>query len=297
MSSMGPQLPSHLQNRKRSHDHDDHDDHDDESSDSSTGPLPPSSAKSAQEGTNPAAKRPRVIGPTLPPAPLDERPPSGPARAADDGDSDTDDDDGDDDFGPRLPSANNHPTKSSAPSAIGPQVATAAASSAPVKRDEWMTLAPSHGDWSARVDPTKLKNRKFNTGRGAKGPSQATGGGGDASWHETPEEKQARLKREVMGIDTASTSARSSKSGSASNPHDEATARRLKEYSDTQRGPSLYATHTASQNKPLDDDPSARAFDREKDVGAGSTITATQRRDMINKAANFSSRFEKARYL
>jgi len=52
-----------------------------------------------------------------------------------------------------------------------------------------------------------------------------------------------------------------------------------------------------SQSKDLDDDPSARAFDREKDIGGSSTITATQRRDMVKKAADFSSRFGKARYL
>ncbi|KIW23566.1 uncharacterized protein PV07_11754 [Cladophialophora immunda] len=290
MSSIGPQLPPHLQNRKRSHDDED------ESSDSSTGPLPPT--KPAQEGTTSSAKRPRVAGPTLPPAPLDERPPSSPLRPTEETDSDTnEEEEEDDDFGPRLPSANDRPTKSSASSSIGPQNSTTTVSTAPVKRDEWMTVAPSNGDWSARVDPTKLKNRKFNTGRGAKGPSQVLGGSGDSSWHETPEQKQARLKREVMGINDPSTSAKSSTSGPARDPHDEATSRRLKEYNETQRGPSLYSTHTASQNKPLDDDPSARAFDREKDIGSGSTITATQRRDMVKKASDFSSRFEKARYL
>ncbi|KIW83915.1 hypothetical protein Z517_03161 [Fonsecaea pedrosoi CBS 271.37] len=289
MPSIGPQLPPHLQNRKRSLDEDEDED---ASSDSSTGPLPP--AKSAQETTNPSSKRPRVVGPTLPPAPLDERPPSSPPPTDEDH-SDTDD--GNDDFGPSLPSTNDHPTKSSTSPSIGLQTSTDTVSAAPIKRDEWMTIAPSNGDWSARVDPTKLKNRKFNTGRGAKGPSQVTGGSGDSSWYETPEQKQARLKREVMGINDASTSARSASSGSARNPHDEATARRLKEYNETQRGPSLYSTHTASQDKPLDDDPSARAFDREKDIGSGSTITATQRRDMVKKASDFSSRFEKARYL
>ncbi|OAP63204.1 hypothetical protein AYL99_02431 [Fonsecaea erecta] len=276
MSGIGPQLPPHLQNRKRSHD-----DEDDEagSSDSSTGPLPPS--KSAQEGTSSSAKRPRVVGPTLPPAPLDERPPSNPQRPTEESDSDSDKDDDDDDFGPSLPSANDGPTKSSASSSMGPQVSTATAPTGPVKRDEWMTVAPSNGDWTARVDPTKLKNRKFNTGRGAKGPSQVAGGTGDSSWHETPEQKQARLKREVMGISDASASARSSNAGSARNPHDEATAQRLKEYN----------------SKPLDDDPSARAFDRQKDIGSGSSITATQRRDMVKKASDFSSRFERARYL
>ncbi len=100
----------------------------------------------------------------------------------------------------------------------------------PATRDEWMTLAPVSGDWSTRVDPTKLKGRKFQTGKGAKAPSQA-GTGGDASWHENPEQKQERLKREVLGIKDTSTSTASSRPAPAHNAHDDATARRLKEYS------------------------------------------------------------------
>jgi hypothetical protein len=104
-----------------------------------------------------------------------------------------------------------------------------------------MTLAPTSGDWSARVDPTKLKNRKFNTVKGAKAPPQTTasGGGGGQSWYETPEEKQARLKREVMGIQDSvgggggpGGAAPGSKAGYDS--QDEATARRLKEYNVSQ---------------------------------------------------------------
>ena len=93
-----------------------------------------------------------------------------------------------------------------------------------------MTLAPTNGDWSSRVDPTKLKNRKFNTGRGAKAPPQAVSKGGDASWHETPEQKQARLKREVMGIKDTAVSEKSSGAELGKGTHDEDTAKRLKEY-------------------------------------------------------------------
>jgi hypothetical protein len=89
-----------------------------------------------------------------------------------------------------------------------------------------MTLAPEGGDWSQRVDPTKLKNRKFNTGRGAKAPAQAGGGIAEA-WHETPEEKLARLRREALGIRDKSSSTKSAPQRSV---HDEATAKRMKEY-------------------------------------------------------------------
>lgn len=337
MPSLGPQLPPELQKRKRS------DDEDDEgaSSDSSTGPAPPDVQGKGK--TPPSAKRARVIGPTLPPARLDERPASPPDDTQ--GERLSSDDEDDDDFGPSLPSSRDAAPKSSA--SIGPQIPTPNVAAPPPQRDEWMTLAPSSGDWASRVDPTKLKNRKFNTGRGAKAPPQATtgGSGGGSSWHETPEEKQARLKREVMGIKDDTQSRRTTTAGQGNKPEDEATAQRLKEYNvsilaasstgdapvisslgpghastfpfpvpllqpesqleplskhpsqENQRGPSLYATHSASQSKSLDDDPSARAFDREKDIGGNSTINATQRRDMVKKASDFSSRFATAKYL
>lgn len=66
-------------------------------------------------------------------------------------------------------------------------------------------------------------------------------------------------------------------------------------YQDKARGPALYASHQKS-NTEEEDDPSARAFDREKDIG-GFKINSTQRRDMVKKAADFSSRFSSAKYL
>lgn len=51
------------------------------------------------------------------------------------------------------------------------------------------------------------------------------------------------------------------------------------------------------KKKEEDDDPSARAFDKEKDMSLGSKISAAQRRDMINKASDFGSRFSKGKYL
>jgi len=68
-------------------------------------------------------------------------------------------------------------------------------------------------------------------------------------------------------------------------------------YQDKQRGPSLYASHSSSNKAVEEDDPSARAFDREKDIAGGTAISATKRREMVKKAADFSSRFSEARYL
>ncbi|KAI1614050.1 hypothetical protein EDD37DRAFT_471576 [Exophiala viscosa] len=285
MSSVGPELPPELQKRRRSAEDDDEENN---SSDSSTGPLP--SRTDTQAQAPPSTKRARVIGPSLPPAPLDQRPSSPPQADRDENTSESSDQD-DDYFGPSLPSA----ADAIKPTLNGPQapeVSTRAP--APAQRDEWMTLAPTSGDWSSRVDPTKLKNRGFNTGRGSKAPPKPPSGG-DQSWHETPEQKQARLKREVMGIKDSTVTTTGSKT--EHNAHDEETARRLKEYNEKQRGTSLYASHHASSRPIEEDDPSARAFDREKDIAGGATVNSTKRREMLKKAADFSSRFSSAKYL
>jgi hypothetical protein len=64
-----------------------------------------------------------------------------------------------------------------------------------------MLVPPQRDDLAARADPAKLRARKFNTGKGAKAPASAEGGGGIGGlWTETGEEKRRRLADEVMGI-------------------------------------------------------------------------------------------------
>jgi hypothetical protein len=46
-----------------------------------------------------------------------------------------------------------------------------------------------------------------------------------------------------------------------------------------------------------DDDPSARAFDREKDMAISSKISNAQRREMVKKAGDYTSRFSKGSFL
>ena len=93
------------------------------------------------------------------------------------------------------------------------------------KRDDWMMIPPSQDDLSARMDPTKIRARKFNTGKGAK----ASGNSGEigAVWTETPEQKRQRLQNEIMGV--ASTTSESSLAASKSK-RDEEMARRVKEH-------------------------------------------------------------------
>jgi hypothetical protein len=45
-----------------------------------------------------------------------------------------------------------------------------------------------------------------------------------------------------------------------------------------------------------DDDPSKRAFDREKDIG-GSLLGKSQQKEMMKRASNFSSKFSGGKYL
>lgn len=46
-----------------------------------------------------------------------------------------------------------------------------------------------------------------------------------------------------------------------------------------------------------EDDPSKRAFDREKDVGLGVKIGHSQKKEMLDRAANFGSKFAGGKYL
>jgi Protein of unknown function (DUF3752) len=288
MPSVGPTLPrTHAEKRKR----DGQEDKDGELSRNSRSSSPSSASKKA-----------RTIGPAPPPADLDERPTHPP-------DSNSESSSDDDDFGPNLP--NGSSTKQGR-TPDEPQTISSAGPQKPVKtqRDEWMVVPPSSGDWSSRVDPTKLKNRKFNTGKGAKGPAQSTGRESNASWTETPDEKRARLEREMMGKKEVS----APKNSSTDDVKVQENARKLREYNvgspllvsfvlgtdnsqEKQRGPTLYKEHQKSNPQEKEDDPSARAFDREKDIAGGMKINHTQRREMMKKAADFGSRFSSGKFL
>ena len=63
------------------------------------------------------------------------------------------------------------------------------------------------------------------------------------------------------------------------------------------RGGSLYEQHKASVPKDAEDDPSKRAFDREKDIGGGMKIGHAKRKEMLNRAADFGSKFSGGGYL
>ncbi|KAK6005685.1 hypothetical protein QM012_007327 [Aureobasidium pullulans] len=250
--------------------------------------LPPSASSTAVGPTLPPSDsqstRP-VAGPAPPPAPLDERPTAPP-------DSDNESSD-DDDFGPALPTAADlNPDTNS----IGPSISQPTAAPVRAQRDEWMTLPPQQDDLAARMDPSKMRARGFNTGKNARGGNTTPAGGNiAAAWTETPEEKLKRLQNEAMGVKPA-TAAQVDAREAARNKEKEAEARRIREQTDKARGPSLMAQHRESNPESKDDDPSKRAFNREKDIG-GSSLGLVDKKDLLNKASNFGSKFSGGGYL
>ncbi|KAI1119253.1 hypothetical protein F5Y14DRAFT_397166 [Nemania sp. NC0429] len=270
-----------------------------------------------EDDVGPAPPEPkRIHGPAPPPAALSERPPAAP-------DSETSD--SDDDYGPALASSTSHQQRQARARALEAAEAEAAASRGP-KRDDWM-LAPPTADGYRAADPTKLKARRFNSGPRASASGSGGGGGGGSEissiWTETPEEKRKRLENAVLGRDTGSASAnphRSSHVPSKAGTKEAAAEQtaRIQSFTEATRGRSLYDEHqaarasrdpgnnskgaTSSSAKKSwvdeeDDDPSKRAFDREKDMKLGGRIGASQRRELLNKAADFGGRFAKGKYL
>ncbi|KAI9806906.1 MAG: hypothetical protein M1833_002564 [Piccolia ochrophora] len=245
----------------------------------------PSRSASPSLTLNGAEKRPRTIGPAMPPAPLDERP-------EDDASS------SDDDFGPALPPGPGERSaqEDAARRANEQRDLKAQEEAAKPQREEWMLLPPKQDDWSSRVDPTKLRNRKFNTGKGAKAPGQK-GGGDNVLWTETPEQKRQRLEDEVMGIKQPATEGGVEGRRGQGSGKEEGTAKRIQDYNDKNRNKSLYDEHKKAVPREKEDDPSARAFDKEKDIGLGVKIGHAKRKELLHHAADFGSKFAGGKYL
>ncbi|MCJ1478771.1 hypothetical protein MMC13_007455 [Lambiella insularis] len=280
MALVGPELPPHLAAKRKR-------ENDEQCSvitpHRPSGPSPASSSVSA-------GKRQRTIGPSLPPAPLHERP-STAVNGAEDSDSD-------DDIGPALPSTEIQYGAKEEILRAEQDVTDAVAlqSLSKPRREEWMLVPPKQHDWSSRIDPTKLKSRKFNTGKGAKGPAQR-GGADNALWTETPEEKLRRLEDEVMGVKKPAHLDQDSKKSARSEAETRETERRIREYNEKNRNSSLYDEHKKSTPKEKEDDPSKRAFDKEKDIRGGTKIGHAKKKEMLTRAADFGSRFAKGNYL
>lgn len=302
---------------------DDGDDSDGNSEDE-TGPAPPSSSASA-------AQPKRVMGPAPPPASLSERAPSSrsPQSAHPNANSDPDSEDDDDDYGPALPGSSSHLHKSRLATAGGAdRNSLSDQTSQQPKRDDWMLAPPPASTGYQERDPTKIKSRKFaSSGASATKRRPGEQGGGVSSiWTETPEEKVKRLKDAVLGRGDTSQqppTAGSSRTGGGgggkseshgNQQHHQQHDQKITAFTEQTRGKSLYEEHQAAKKagKALnsgggkkggqdpdeeDDDPSKRAFDREKDMGLGGKISASQRKKLVNQAGDFGGRFQRGNYL
>ncbi|KAL5113690.1 hypothetical protein ACEQ8H_008419 [Pleosporales sp. CAS-2024a] len=258
---IGPTLPPHLAKRTRA-------DHDEDR------------AEDRASSPDSSVKRRRVAGPAPPPA----------SHADDASDS------SDDDFGPAPPPADG----SAASCEHGHDAATSAFDTAPqfahapatARRDDWMTMPPTHDDLAARMDPTKARPRKFNTGKSA-----ARGAGMSSAWTETPQQKLKRLQDEAMGI-AAPSNAPATPHDSPKTKDDERRARKMREKMDAARGKSLVEQHAEKGTaKHKEDDPSKRAFDYEKDMAVVGTANNKQRRELLAKSKGFSDRFARGTFL
>ncbi|KAL0935330.1 uncharacterized protein CTRU02_209922 [Colletotrichum truncatum] len=253
----------------------------------------PSATRAASQPEAPKSKP--AIGPTLPPIqPIGPTLPSA-NHQPDDSDASSD---SDDDYGPALPSSTTAAQRTQA-AAVAAAAAAAAGPAAP-QRDDWMLAPPTQSGYQER-DPTKLKNRKFASGKSSAGGG---GGGGISSiWTETPEQKRKRLEDAVLGRGDQDTGSKQQKPRRTR--EEEERDIRIAENIAASRGKSMYEEHQqgkrsgakAGKDEEEEDDPSKRAFDREKDMALGGKIGTAQRRELLNRAKDFGGRFQKGSYL
>ncbi|KIW03930.1 uncharacterized protein PV09_04770 [Verruconis gallopava] len=277
MASIGPSLPPHLlAKRKR--------EEEEETTAATAKVTQPSTANSPDRSPDGSEKRRRVIGPSPPPAPIDELPGHS-AHSSDDSES------SDDDYGPAIPTEDE--LKKHVDEDVGSsyqQQRSAPKEEAPVKRDDWMMMPPSADGLARHMDPSR-RPRQFKSGKGA---SSGVSDGMDSTWTETPEEKRKRLENQVLGVAPPPSSKLASEN--AKSKKDEESARRIKEYNEKHRGKSLLEQHKETTSRGEDDDPSKRAFDREKDIG-GVLISKSKQQEMMKRAADFNSKFAGGKYL
>ncbi|KAL4979428.1 hypothetical protein BDW66DRAFT_102610 [Aspergillus desertorum] len=259
-------------------------------------PFTPGTTNNATDRT--PDKRRKVIGPSLPP-------PTSRTDSNSDNNNNSDSDSSDDGFGPSLP-----PPAESVPqqfklAQIPSQLSTSeeVESKPAPKRDAWMLAPPTGGSNPSRVDPTKLRNRKFQSGPRV-GNAPIGGGGVDSSWTETPDEKMRRLQDEVMGISSSLVPRVSGAGLGADDKVTQAMREKVEQYNERVRGEGSSSLAEEKRRndkergkKEEEDDPSKRAFDREKDMALSSKLTNAQRRELMSKAADFGSRFSKGKFL
>ncbi|POS85832.1 hypothetical protein EPUL_004087 [Erysiphe pulchra] len=254
----------------------------------------------------------RIFGPALPPTLQAELQ----SKSLNSGTGNDNSTDSEEDYGPSLPPSHDSITYSSVISQETNKEQPCNSqnekldSTSKLKRAEWMLTPPTSSDLTTRFDPTKLKSRKFTSGRGTKRPAEASGV--STIWTETPEEKRQRLEDEVLGRKDAISSSSSLKA--TTNPSElarstqsakerEATKEQIYKYNKQNRNKSLFEERKAAQDRGEleileDDDPSRRVFDKEKDMALGGKhINTAKRKQLLMHATNFGNRFQEGKYL
>ncbi|KAK3335981.1 hypothetical protein B0T19DRAFT_408120 [Cercophora scortea] len=172
-------------------------------------------------------------------------------------------------------------------------------------------VAPPEPTGYQAPDPTKLKSRKFASGRSARTEKPGGGSGISSIWTETPEEKLRRLTNAVLGREdpAASAGGPAAPAKTAKDEKNRVDEEWIRSYTEQTRGRSLVEEHEAARaaGKRLggkgkkgdedEDDPSKRAFDREKDMAIGGRLDNSKRRELLTRAADFGGRFQKGNYL
>ncbi|POS80471.1 hypothetical protein DHEL01_v201141 [Diaporthe helianthi] len=276
----------------------------------------------------------RIMGPAPPPADLSERPTTAPAPSSD-SDSDSEDDYGPalpSTTHPRSligSSASAQPTPTPAAPGkparddwmLAPPEPTGYQERDPTKikarkfaSGAGATSRPSGGGgfssiWTETPEQKAKRLADAVLGRG--------GGGGAAD-----EQRQRQTQSQSQQTARASSSGKGGKKsaaasagGGSSGGAVEGQQDKIRAFTEQTRGKSLVEQHQAAKkaggsasgsssskkgggkDDEEEDDPSKRAFDREKDMGLGMKITASQRKELLNRASDFGGRFQKGNYL
>ncbi|GIJ90803.1 hypothetical protein Asppvi_009766 [Aspergillus pseudoviridinutans] len=246
--------------------------------------------------TNPALKRRKVFGPALPSSNYAED--TGNEQGAESTRTDSlshededEDEEADDDYGPSLPpvggevTANLHEVKMDNESHIESGKPDAHNNNS--ERDVWMLRPPKPSDLSSRIDPTRLKNRKFQGGQSRSYSGEEV----DITWTETPQQKLKRLQDEAMGVSSRPVlnHDRSSTSMTSKSP--------LRQHDPTKASERSPPPSTDSLVSSFNDDPSCRPFRWETDMASAPKRSTLQPQKRVGEAVDFASKFTKAKYL
>lgn len=305
---IGPTLPPHIQRPKDEEEDNGEIPLDDSSSDDegpSVGPavagpqLPPRSPENERKRKRDQNDEPEALGPSSPKGSIG--PSIGPSLpSATSATPPAEDSDSDDEIGPSI-SAMMTPAEAAEydrQQAIerlsrGPQSSTADTSKRPepkLQRDSWMLAPTSRQDWMNTLDASKFKARTFNQSKSGMNQGNAD----HTSWTETPQERAQRIEDEAAGRRPKPSELK--EEDEIEREQRKERDRRIKEYNERTRGPSLMERHTAVKNTE-EDDPSKRAFDWQKDIAGGKTLGFKERNKMIERAKNLDSKYSGGHYL